>query len=173
MKKLVAKKHIQYGGRTYAPGATIPAYDQMMVSAWLRAETAVWEYTEPVQLAEVLPVEVETVAALAELGVEIADEDGNFIGMDALTDNLRAIFAPQNFDGDEDENPESGTAGDQSGQTGYLGAAELKTWKKAELEKLAADMGVDISGAKNNDERAELLAAVPVRVDDDEKRGAQ
>ena len=47
--------------------------------------------------------------------------------------------------------------------TGHLDAADLEKWKKADLEKLAADMGVDISKAKSNAERAAILAAVEVQ----------
>ena len=47
---------------------------------------------------------------------------------------------------------EDGSAGEET--------ARLERMKKAELERIAVqDMDVDISGAKNNRERAELLAA--------------
>ena len=42
-----------------------------------------------------------------------------------------------------------------------------------DLEKLADQLGVDISGAKNNKERAELIAAVPVQAPANETGGAQ
>lgn len=37
---------------------------------------------------------------------------------------------------------------------GHLDAEQLATMKKADLEKLADQLGVDISSAKNNKERA-------------------
>ncbi len=40
-----------------------------------------------------------------------------------------------------------------------MSAAALERMTKADLEQMAQDMGVDISGAKNNRERAELIAA--------------
>ena len=46
------------------------------------------------------------------------------------------------------------------------------TMKKADLEKLADQLGVDISGAKNNKGRAELIAAVPVQAPAHETGGA-
>lgn len=46
---------------------------------------------------------------------------------------------------------------------GHLDPDQLATMKKAGLEKLAARLGVDISGAKNNKERAELIAATTVQ----------
>ena len=56
---------------------------------------------------------------------------------------------------------------------GHLDAKQLANMKKAELEQLAADLGVDISGAKNNRERAELIAAVPVQAPAKEAGSAQ
>ena len=56
---------------------------------------------------------------------------------------------------------------------GHLDAEQLATMKKTELEQLAADLGVDISNAKNNRERAELIAAVPVQAPAKEAGSAQ
>ena len=56
---------------------------------------------------------------------------------------------------------------------GHLDPDQLAKWSKADLEKLASDMGVDISGAKNNAERAALIAAVPVQAPANENGGAQ
>ena len=56
---------------------------------------------------------------------------------------------------------------------GHLDAEQLATMKKADLEKLADQLGVDISGAKNNKERAELIAAVPVQAPANETGGAR
>lgn len=56
---------------------------------------------------------------------------------------------------------------------GRLDAEQLATMKKTELEQLAADLGVDISNAKNNRERAELIAAVPVQAPAKEAGSAQ
>lgn len=55
---------------------------------------------------------------------------------------------------------------------GHMDAEQLATMKKAALEKLADQLGVDISGAKNNKERAELIAAVPVQAPAHETGGA-
>lgn len=56
---------------------------------------------------------------------------------------------------------------------GHLDAEQLATMKKADLEKMADQLGVDISGAKNNKERAELIAAVPVQAPANETGGAR
>lgn len=61
-------------------------------------------------------------------------------------------------------------------RTGHLDAEQLATWKNADLEKLAADLGVDISKAKNKMERAQLIAAAevhyPAAAEDGEAREA-
>ena len=83
----------------------------------------------------------------------------------------------------------AGQAGDSRGQNGgqeaqengqegkmvegHLDAEQLATMKKAELEKLADQLGVDISSAKNNKERAELIAAAPVQAPANETGGAR
>ena len=56
---------------------------------------------------------------------------------------------------------------------GHLDAEQLATMKKADLEKLADQIGVDISGAKNNKERAELIAATTVQAPANETGGAR
>ena len=56
---------------------------------------------------------------------------------------------------------------------GHLDAEQLATMKKADLEKLADQLGVDISGAKNNKERAELIAATTVQAPANETGGAR
>lgn len=48
--------------------------------------------------------------------------------------------------------------------TGHLDTDTLMDWKNAELEKLAADLGVDISKAKSKAERVQLIAAAEVQV---------
>lgn len=55
---------------------------------------------------------------------------------------------------------------------GHLDAEQLATMKKAELEKLAEQLGIDISGAKNNKERAELIASATVQVPETETGSA-
>lgn len=57
--------------------------------------------------------------------------------------------------------------------TGHLNAEDLAGMKKADLEDLAAKLGVDISRANNNDERAALIAAVEVQAPEQENGGAQ
>lgn len=57
--------------------------------------------------------------------------------------------------------------------TGHLDAQELERMGKADLLDLADKLGVDLSGAKNNAERAALIAAVPVQAPAQETGGPQ
>ena len=55
---------------------------------------------------------------------------------------------------------------------GHLDPDQLSTMKKSGLEKLAEQLGIDISGAKNNKERAELIASATVQVPETETGSA-
>ena len=46
MKKLIARRPIQYMGRTYKCGEAVPTENPQMVEAWLRADSAVWTDTD-------------------------------------------------------------------------------------------------------------------------------
>ena len=133
MKILIAKRSVLYLGRMYDPGDTLPANDQKMVNAWLNAKSAVWAGQE-----------AEERHQEAKEGAEQAD---------GSTDNQ------------ERENPTEGAEEGQGTEMveGHLDPDQLATMKKDALEKLAVQLGVDISGAKNNKERAELIAAVTVQ----------
>lgn len=143
MKKLIAKRPVLYLGRMYDAGDTLPANDQKMVTAWLNAKSAEWGGQEAQESRQ----EVQESAEQA---------DGS--------------------QGSQEQN--EGQEAEENGQEaemveGHLDAEQLATMKKAELEQLAADLGVDISNAKNNRERAELIAAVPVQAPAKEAGSAQ
>ena len=192
MKKLIAHRPIQYMGRAYERGAAIPTQDPKMVAAWLKAGSATWvgdtqgavaaAVQEAARRSRVNDMAAEAIRAM---GVTIENAAGEFVGADSMAEQIRAMFGPGSLQngggGEEGQEPAgSGTPG-QHGQetpeeaengggsetpamlTGRLDAADLEKWKKADLEKLAADMGVDISKAKNNAERAAILAAVEVQ----------
>lgn len=147
MRKLIAKRTVLYLGRMYAPGEALPANNQTMVDAWLRAESAGWSGDAPVEPAA--DGQENTGAPRAGAGMSQDPQEGN--GLEAAQEN-----------------------GLEPGMvTGHLDAAELAKMKKADLEDLAEKLGVDISGAKNNQERAELIAAVPVQAPADENGSAQ
>ena len=73
---------------------------------------------------------------------------------------------------EQNEGQEAEENGQEEMVEGHMDAEQLATMKKAALEKLADQLGVDISGAKNNKERAELIAAVPVQAPAHETGGA-
>lgn len=139
MVKLTAKRPVLYQGRMYEPGDTLPAYDTRMVEAWLEADTA--EMTD----AEEQPAK-------------------------APTDGQGAAQEPQNTQ--DDQEPGQGENDAEPPQEpeqapamveGHLDPKQLATMKKDALEKLADQLGVDISAAKNNAERAAILSAVIVQ----------
>lgn len=143
MKKLIAKRPVLYLGRMYDPGDTLPANDQRMVTAWLNARSAAWSGQEPQESRQ-----------------EAQESDKQTDGSQGNQEQNEGQEAKEN--GQEAEMVE-----------GHLDAEQLATMKKAALEKLADQLGVDISGAKNNRERAELIAAVPVQAPANETGGAQ
>jgi len=143
MKKLIAKRPVLYMGRMYDAGDTLPANDQKMVTAWLNAKSAEWG------------------------------------GQEAKESRQEAQESAEQADGSQGSQEQNeGQEAEENGQEaemveGHLDAEQLATMKKAELEQLAADLGVDISNAKNNRERAELIAAVPVQAPAKEAGSAQ
>lgn len=143
MKKLIAKRPVLYLGRMYDAGDTLPANDQKMVTAWLDAKSAEWGGQEAQESRQ----EAQESAEQAD-GSQGSQEQNE--GQEAEENSQEAEMVE-----------------------GHLDAEQLATMKKAELEQLAADLGVDISNAKNNGERAELIAAVPVQAPAKEAGSAQ
>ena len=143
MKKLIAKRPVLYLGRMYDAGDPLPANDQKMVTAWLNAKSAAWD------------------------------------GQEAGERHQEAQEDAEQADGSQDSRSQNGgREAQENGQEakmleGHLDAEQLATMKKAELEKLADQLGVDISSAKNNKERAELIAAAPVQSPANETGGAR
>lgn len=66
-----------------------------------------------------------------------------------------------------DEPPENGPAGGEKANQDSTDVSRLERLPKDDLVQMAQDMGVDISGAKNNHERAELIAAAMSEEDGD------
>lgn len=160
-KKLIALRPIQYMGRTYAAGEPLPAYDAKMTEAWLKHGSAKLEDTEQSQQTTgqggsqqtaVDPVAAAVLQALDGMGVKITDDAGEFCGEEELTARIVAAITEE--------------AGDppKALVAAHLDAAMLAKLKKEDLEKLAADLGVDLAEAKTNTERAERIAAVEVLI---------
>lgn len=192
MKKLIAQRPIQYMGRTYERGAAIPAQDPKMVAAWLKAGSATWAgdtqgavaaaVRETARRSRVNDMAAEAIRAM---GVTIEDAAGEFVGADSMAEQIRAMFAPVGLQngGGTGERQDHGDGGNtaQGGQnapgegengqgggtpavlTGHLDAAQLERMKKEDLLDLAAKLGVDVSAARNQRERAQLIAAAEVK----------
>ena len=167
MKQLIARRPIQYMGRTYKCGEAVPAENSQMVEAWLRANSAVWSDTDMDGFVSAVVQEAArrtkvndlAAEAIRSMGVDIEDGAGEFVGVSSLTEQLRALFGP-----DTSGEGETGQGSEAPArQTGSLDVEDLEKWKKADLEKLAEDMGVDISSARTNAERATILAAAEVQ----------
>lgn len=180
MKKLIAQRPIQYMGRTYERGEAIPAQDPKMVAAWLKANSAAWTDTDVEDAARAAIREAarrsrvndQAAEAIRAMGVTIEDTAGEFVGTSSMEEQIRALCAPgglQNGGGtgegqdhtDGENNAQGGGA--PAMLTGHLDAAKLERMKKEDLLDLAAKLGVDVSAAKNQQERAQLIAAAEVQ----------
>ena len=193
MKKLIAQRPIQYMGRTYERGEAIPAQDPKMVAAWLKANSAAWTGTDVEDAARAAIREAarrsrvndQAAEAIRAMGVTIEDTAGEFVGASSMEEQIRALFAPGGLQngGGTGEGQDHGDGGNaaQGGQnapgegengqgggtstmlTGHLDPAKLERMKKEDLLDLAAKLGVDVSAAKNQQERAQLIAAAAVQ----------
>lgn len=193
MKKLIAQRPIQYMGRTYERGEAIPAQDPKMVAAWLKANSAAWTGTDVEDAARAAIREAarrsrvndQAAEAIRAMGVTIEDTAEEFVGASSMEEQIRALFAPGGLQngGGTGEGQDHGDGGNaaQGGQnapgegengqgggapamlTGHLDAAKLERMKKEDLLDLAAKLGVDVSAAKNQQERAQLIAAAEVQ----------
>lgn len=136
MKALTAKRAVLYQGRMYEPGDTLPAGDGKMVEAWLQAESAEWtgEDQKPAQ----------------------EGQEGQGAAEDARD-------AQEGQGAAEDAQEGQGTAeGTLDVVDGHLTREGLETVTKANLEKLAKDMGVEIPRGATKALIIERLAAVTV-----------
>lgn len=139
MKALTAKRAVLYQGRMYEPGDTLPAGDSRMVEAWLEAESAEWtgEAQEPAQEAQGEP-ETDN------------DTKGDQEGQGAAEGAREAQEGQEAAEGTLDV------------VDGHLTRESLETMTKANLEKLAKDMGVEIPRGATKALIIERLAAVTV-----------
>lgn len=142
MKALTAKRAVLYQGRMYEPGDTLPAGDSKMVEAWLEAESAEWtgEDQEPAQEAQ------------GEPGTDNDTQEGQ-------EDQGAAGGALEAQEGQENQGAAEGTL---DVVDGHLTREGLETMTKANLEKLAKDMGVEIPRGATKALIIERLAAVTV-----------
>ncbi len=130
MKRLIAKRPILYLGRMYQEGEALPGGDAKMVDAWVRNKSAEWSGEND---------------KTAQDGTQ-----GTQDGQDG---------AQGTQDGQDGA---KGTQGTQDGQdggmiAGHLDPKDLESLKKADLERMATDMGLEISEAKT---KADLIAVI-------------
>ena len=149
MKALTAKRAVLYQGRMYEPGDALPAGDSKMVEAWLQAESAEWtgEDQKPAQEGQ----EIQGAAEGTQEGQE---------GQGAAED---AQEGQEGQGAAEDAQEGQGAAeGTLDVVDGHLTRESLETMTKANLEKLAKDMGVEIPRGATKALIIERLAAVTV-----------
>lgn len=160
-KRLIAARPIQYMGRTYNRGDALPAHDTRMTDAWLKHGSAKWEedatkeapiIQQQTEQSAIDPITAQALQVLDGMGVKITNDAGEFCGEEELINRITSAIVG--------EPPEDQVAF----VAAHLDAAMLAKLKTEDLEKLAADMGVDLAEAKTNTERAERIAAVEVLI---------
>ena len=152
MKGLIAKRPILYRGRMYRDGENLPGDDTRMVAAWLENDSA-----------ELCGAEQDTAMG----GREEAQEP------ESAPEVSEGQGAGNEAQGGQEPPQEGGTeAGGMI--AGHLDPKDLEGLKKADLECMANDMGLDISKAKT---KADLIAAITAAEvyapAEDENGGAQ
>ena len=133
MKALTAKRAVLYQGRMYEPGDALPAGDSKMVEAWLQAESAEWTGEDQKPAQEGQEIQGAAEGTQEDQG---AAEDAQE-GQGAAEGTLDVV-------------------------DGHLTREGLETMTKANLEKLAKDMGVEIPRGATKALIIERLAAVSV-----------
>lgn len=128
MKGLIAKRPILYRGRMYKAGENLPGDDAKMVAAWMENDSA----------------ELCGEAKSADRGGQEAAQEPEDQG------------AGNEAQGGQ-EPPQEGGTEDGGMIAGHLDPKDLEDLKKADLERMANDMGLDISKAKT---KADLIAAI-------------
>ena len=155
MERLIAKRAVLYQGRQYEPGEPLPAYDTVMVDAWLRAGTAE-------MVSDTKPEET------------LAGDDNGQNGQDGLQNGQNGQEGTE--DTQDGQDAENGTQdgqdaenGTQDGQgapemvEGHLDPAQLESMSKEALVALAKDMGVELPRGAAKALIVEKLAAVTVQ----------
>ncbi len=140
MKGLIAKRPILYRGRMYRAGENLPGDDTRMVAAWLENDSA-----------ELCGAEQDTAMGGREEAQEPPRGAENTPEVSGDTEGQGAA------DGGQEAREQAGE-GETGGMiAGHLDPKDLEGLKKADLERMANDMGLDISKAKT---KADLIAAI-------------
>ena len=141
MKRLIAKRPILYLGRMYQEGEALPGGDAKMVDAWVRNKSAEWSG------------ENAKTTQGGQDGTQ-GTQDGQD-GQDGTQDGQDGTQGTQ----DGQDGTQDGTQDGQDGGmiAGHLDPKDLEDLKKASLERMATDMGLEISKAKT---KADLIAVI-------------
>lgn len=137
MKRLIAKRPILYLGRMYQEGEALPGGDAKMVDAWVRNKSAEWSGEN-----------------------DKTAQDGTQGTRDGQDGAQGAQGTQDGQDGAKGtQGTQDGTQGTQDGGmiAGHLDPKDLESLKKADLERMATDMGLEISEAKT---KADLIAVI-------------
>lgn len=144
MKRLIAKRPILYLGRMYQEGEALPGGDAKMVDAWVRNKSAEWSGEN---------------AKTAQDGTQ--GTQGTQDGQDGTQGAQDSQDGTQGAQDGQDgtQGTKDGTQGTQDGGmiAGHLDPKDLESLKKADLERMATDMGLEISEAKT---KADLIAVI-------------
>ena len=146
MKALTAKRAVLYQGRMYEPGDALPAGDSKMVEAWLQAESAEWTGEDQKPAQEGQEIQGAAEGTQEDQGAAEDAKEGQGAAEDAQ-------------EGQEGQGAAEGTL---DVVDGHLTREGLETMTKANLEKLAKDMGVEIPRGATKALIIERLAAVSV-----------
>ena len=145
MERLIAKRAVLYQGRQYEPGEPLPAYDTVMVDAWLRAGTAE-------MVSDTKPEET------------LAGDDNGQKGQDGLQNGQNGQEGTEDTqDGQDAENGTQDGQGAPEMVEGHLDPAQLESMSKEALVALAKDMGVELPRGAAKALIVEKLAAVTVQ----------
>lgn len=145
MERLIAKRAVLYQGRQYEPGEPLPAYDTVMVDAWLRAGTAE-------MVSDTKPEET------------LAGDDNGQNGQDGLQNGQNGQEGTEDTqDGQDAENGTQDTQDAPEMVEGHLDPAQLESMSKEALVALAKDMGVELPRGAAKALIVEKLAAVTVQ----------
>ena len=156
MKRLIAKRPILYLGRMYQEGEALPGGDAKMVDAWVRNKSAEWS-GENAKTAQ------DTQGTQDGQDGTQGTQDGRD-GTQGTQDGQDGTQGTQDgrdsTQGTQDgQDGQDGTQGTQDGGmiVGHLDPKDLESLKKADLERMATDMGLEISEAKT---KADLIAVI-------------
>ena len=144
MKRLIAKRPILYLGRMYQEGEALPGGDAKMVDAWVRNKSAEWSG------------ENDKTAQDGTQGTQDGQDGAQ--GAQGTQDGQDGTQGTQGTQ-DGTQGTQDGTQGTQDGGmiAGHLDPKDLESLKKADLERMATDMGLEISEAKT---KADLIAVI-------------